>query len=125
MIEVNIYENGFLIDGHARPDICELVSMLGWHTTNVIRNINLDIDSFASGADDENSTLGISFLKGKWNPIVKMIMNDFYDTMYFYIISKYSLQVKICDYRNENFGVGEHSKYFTPTQEYYDNSYIE
>ena len=125
MIEVNIYENGFLINGHAREDICELVSLLGWHTTNAIRNIDLDIDCFASGAEDKNSRLGLSFLKAKWNPIVKMIMDNFYETMKIYIVGNYGDSVKINDYRNENYGVGEHSKYFTPTKEYYDKCFID
>ena len=124
MIEVNIYENGFLIDGHARLDICELVSMLGWHTVDTLRGINLDIDHFASGADDKNKMVGLSFIKAKWNPIVKMIMNQFYDTMKTYIVSKYGNSVKICDYRNEDFGVGANEKYFTPTKEYYDKCFI-
>ena len=125
MIEVNIYENGFLIDGHARADICELVSMLGWHTSNVVRNIHLVVDEYSSGAEDKHSMLGLSFLKAKWNPIVKMIMDNFYQTMEIYIVGNYGDSVKIHDYRNQDFGVGAHNKYFTPSKEYYDKCFIE
>lgn len=125
MIEVNVYENGFLIDGHARPDICELISMLGWHITNVIRNINLDIDCYSSGAEDEKSLKGLSFLKAKWNPIVKMVMDNFYETMTVYIVGNYKDSVKVSDYRNEDYGVGSNKKYFTPSKEYYDKCFIE
>ena len=125
MIKINIYENGFLIDGHAREDICELVSMLGWHITESVRGLDLDIDCYSSGAEDKNSIRGLSFLKAKWNPIVKMIMNQLHDTVKFYIIANYGEHVKICDYRNEDFGVGEHGKYFTPSKEYYEKCFIE
>ena len=124
MIVVNVYSNGFLIDGHAKPSTCELVSMMGWHTLNVIRDLHLDKEFYASGITEEDKNLGLSFVQTKWHPMAEYIIDMFYDTVEIYIICFHKDEVKINDYRNENFGVGANEKFFKPTKDYYDMCFL-
>lgn len=40
MIQATFYQNGFVIEGHARPDICSELSMHTWTYTQIMLNID-------------------------------------------------------------------------------------
>src|SRR5690606_12681896 len=40
MIKVTFYQNGFIITGHARPDICSELSMHTWTYTQIMLNLD-------------------------------------------------------------------------------------
>ena len=119
MIEINVYENGYLIDGHGRPDICDQVSMLGWHLNNLFKELNLITDYYYSTVPNENSMEGLSFGRVEWSPLVVIFMDNFFVTAKYWLEETYPKNVKVNDYRKENFGVGNHKKFFRPTKEYY------
>jgi hypothetical protein len=120
MIEINVYSNGFLIDGHAHLNICDQVSMLGWHLNNLFDDLNIRKEFYYSTIPNPNSLEGLSFGRCDWSPLVEIFMNNFYDTVKYWLEETYPKQIKVYDYRKENFGVGAHSKFFEPKKEYYE-----
>lgn len=40
MIEATFYQNGFVIEGHARPDICSELSMHTWTYATIMLNLD-------------------------------------------------------------------------------------
>lgn len=47
MITATFYQNGYLIKGHARPDICSELSVLAWTATNIMKNIGENGESYS------------------------------------------------------------------------------
>ena len=121
MIEVNVYENGFLIEGHAHPSICDKVSMLGWHLNNLFDDFKIRKEYYYSTVPNEKSLEGLSFGRCEWSPFVVILMDNFYDTVKYWLEKEHPNDIKVNDYRKEDFGVGAHNKFFTPKEEYYDN----
>jgi hypothetical protein len=115
MIEINVYANGYLIEGHAPPHVCDEVSMLGWHLNNIFSDLKLLEDYYYSTVPNEKSLEGISFCRCEYSPLVVIFMDNFFDTVKYWIEVTYPQYVKVNDYRDENFGVGAHNKYFKTT----------
>ena len=119
MIEINVYANGYLIDGHAPPSICDQVSMTGWQFNNLCGDLNIIEDYYYSTIPNKQSLEGLSFGRCEWSPLVVIFIDNFYDTVKYWIESTYPKYVKVNDYRNEDYGIGSNVKYFKPTKEYY------
>lgn len=68
MIVVTFYKNGYLIKGHARPDICSELSIFAWTATNIIRNLGERGDYYTSSQDDSDAGYG-HFTYNTENPI--------------------------------------------------------
>ena len=62
---------------------------------------------------------GLSFCRCEYSPFVKIFMNNFYDTVKIWLENDFPQYIKVKDYRDADFGVGAHVKFFEPNKEYY------
>lgn len=119
MIEINVYTNGYLIEGHASENVCDQVSMLGWQLNNLFSDLNIIKEYYYSSVPDKDSKEGLSFCRCDYSPFVEIFIDNFFDTVKYWLEKEYPKQIKVYDYRKENYGVGAHHRYFEPTEEYY------
>lgn len=119
MIIVNVYKNGVLIDGHAHPHVCEMVSKFGWSFEDILRTYGYVEEHYQSTLYDKKSREGLSFFKvTKVNDTTETFIDIFHDQLWVFA-KEYPAGVKVIDNRLIEEGIANHARYFIPSKEWY------